>query len=505
MQLVGDSRYYVGADLGMVNSILAFTDEEGIASVQRWQDGQTKFPSAILLTPRGKYAGQEIFTRMQSEPKYHYENCFKRMMGTTHKEKIFNVDYTPTEMCSMVLKKMVRSFEEEHGERVERIVLAVPSDFGGAEREAAYKSAYLAGIREIQILNESDAAAIAYCHDTPDFRGNVAIYDMGGGTFDVTIITVSDSGFTVKSNEGSKYLGGRDWDLHLASIIQKKVVRISGIKPHELDGMSEVRKKILEEAERLKILLDRVEEASGSVALNGNDVRFTVTREELNTSTESLIEKTIDMIGSAITNAGITPSELDRLVLVGGQSLTPYIWTKIEEAFPTVELMRYDPVNAVARGAALYARSYFGTHDINLTSILSKTYGLKMGIDGRERVCNILYRNVQLPIKRTVICRPKMDDQETLSIEVYENKSDITVPDSEVNHSRLINRFTIPLTGKITRGKTKITIDMESNYEGIVVITTTCNGDVQKCDLGKDIYLPDEEFRTSMMKVASVL
>ena len=500
----GDSRYFVGADLGMVNSVLAYTDDEGIVSVQRWEDGQTKFPSAILLTPRGRYAGHDIYRRLQVEQKCHYENCFKRMMGTTHKEKIFNVDYTPTEMCSMVLKKMIRSFEEEHSDHVERIVLAVPSDFGGAEREATYKAAYLAGIKDIQILNESDAAAIAYCHDTPDFRGNVAIYDMGGGTFDVTIISVSDNGFTVKSNEGSRYLGGRDWDLHLASIIQRKIVVTSGIKPQELDGNSGVRKKILEEAERLKILLDRVEIASGSVDLNGTEIQFSVTREELNSSTESLIEKTIDMIGSAIYNAGLTQQGLDRLVLVGGQSLTPYIWTKIEEAFPSVELLRYDPVNAVARGAAIYARSYYSTHDINLTSILSKTYGLKMGIDGKERVCNILYRNVQLPIKRTVVCRPKMDDQEMLSIEVYENKSDVTVPDSEVNHSRLINRFSIPLEGKITRGKTKITIDMESNYEGIVVITTTCNGDVRKCDLGKDIYLPDEEFRSSMMKVASV-
>ena len=158
----------------------------------------------------------------------------------------------------------------------------------------------------------------------------------------------------------------------------------------------------------------------------------------------------------------------------------------------------------MARGAAIYARSLYKTHEIKLTSILSKTYGLKMGIDGVEKVCNILYRNVQLPIKRTVICRPKMDDQDTLSIEVYENKSDVGVPETEVTHSRLINRFSVPLTGKISRGRTKITIDMESNYEGIVVITSNCNGDVQRCDLGKDIYIPDEEFISSIRKVASV-
>ena len=504
MQLDGGSQYFVGADLGMVNSILAYTDEEGTVSVQRWEEGQTKFPSAILITPRGRYAGYDIFRRMMKEPKFHYENCFKRMMGTTHKERIFNVEYTPTEMGAMILKKMVRSFEEEKGTRVEKIVLAVPSDFGGAEREATYKAAYLAGIKEVKILNESDAAAIAYCHDTPDFRGNVAIYDMGGGTFDVTVISVTDEGFTVKSNEGSKFLGGRDWDLHLASIIQKKIVDASGMTPQELDRNSQLRKVILSEAEKAKILLDKVEEANGFVEVNGEMVEFSVTRDELNESTSSLIDKTLDMIRSAMACAGLTEKTLDRMVLVGGQSLTPYIWTKIEEAFPRVELLRYDPINAVARGAAIYARSLYKTHNIKLTSILSKTYGLKMGIDGVEKVCNILYRNVQLPIKRTVVCRPKMDDQDVLSIEVYENKSDIGVPETEVNHSRLINRFSVPLKGKISRGRTKITIDMESNYEGIVVITSVCNGDVQRCDLGKDIYIPDEEFINSIRKVASV-
>lgn len=505
MHVGDDSQFYVGVDLGMVNSVLAYTDDTGVLSLQRWSDGQTKFPSTILLTPRGKYAGQEAIARASVEQKCHFENCFKRMVGTTHKERIFNVDYTPTEMCSMILKKMVRTFEEAKDTHVSKIVLAVPSDFGGAERQATYKAAYLAGIKVVEILNESDAAAIAYCHDNPDFRGNVAIYDMGGGTFDVTVISVTDEGFTVKSNEGSKFLGGRDWDLHLASIIQKKIVKASGIAPQELDRDSGLRKRILTEAELHKIMLDKIEISEGSIDVNGNDVHFRVTRQELNDSTSALIDKTLDMIRSAILHAGLTEKTLDRMVLVGGQSLTPNIWTKIEEAFPDVELMRYDPLNAVARGAALYARSYFKTHDVNLTSILSKTYGLKMGIDGTERVCNILYRNVQLPIKRTVTCRPKMDDQTELSIEVYENKSDTSIPDSEVSQSRLINKFSVPLEGRISRGKTKITIEMESNYEGIVTIRTTCNNVTNLCDLGKDIYMQEDEFINSIRKVSEVL
>lgn len=490
--------------MGMVNSVLAFADSEGILSVQRWKDGQTKFPSSVLLTPRGKYAGQDAIDRSETEPKCHLENCFKRMVGTTHKERIFNVDYTPTEMCSMVLKKMVYTFEMEHNTRLSRIVLAVPSDFGGAERQAVYKAAYLAGIRDVEILNESDAAAIAYCHDNPDFRGNVAIYDMGGGTFDVTIISVTDDGFAVKSNEGSKFLGGRDWDLHLASILQKKIVGGSGITPQELDRDSELRKRILKEAEIHKILLDKVDITNGSIDVNGRTVEFRLTRQELDNSTASLIDKTLLMIKSAMSYAGLDEKTLDRMVLVGGQSLAPNIWNKIEKEFPNVELMRYDPINAIARGAALYCRSFFDKKDIKLSSILSKTYGLKMGIDGSERVCNLLFRNIPLPIKRTVTCRPKRDDQSELSLEVYENKSSYNVLDSDVSQSRLVNRFLVPLKGKISRGKTKITIDLESNYEGIITISVTCNNDTQTFDLGKDIFMSQDDFILSMQKVEEV-
>lgn len=504
MHLDEGSQYYLGVDLGMVNSILAYSDENGIVSVQRWEDGQTKFPSVVLLTPRAKYSGLNAIRHLPMESRARYESCFKRMMGSTHRERIFNVDYTPSELCAMILKGMIRRFEEEHGTHVERIVLTTPSDFGGSEREATFKAAYLAGIKEIEILNESDAAAIAFCHDNPDFRGSVAIYDMGGGTFDVTIITVDDDGFTVRSNEGSKFLGGRDWDLHLASIIQKKIVEASGITPHELDSNSQLRRVILAEAEKQKILLDKVDTSNGTINVGGKDVEYSVTREELNRSTESLIDKTIGMVRSTLSHAGLTDRTLDRMMLVGGQSLTPYIWTKLEESFPHVELQRYDPINAVARGAAIYSRSCYRTHDIQLKSILSKTYGLKMGIDGSEKVCNILYRNIQLPLKRTVTCRPKMDDQKELSIEVYENKSDYTQHATEVTQSRLINRFTVPLSGKITRGRTKIQIDMESNYEGIVKITTTCNGESTVLNLGKDLYMPEDVFISAIMKVSEV-
>ena len=135
-----DGEFYVGIDLGMINSVMAFTDGDGTISIQRWEKGHTKFPSVILLTPNRSYAGQLAIDRKFYEDRYHFENCFKRMMGTTHKQRIYNVDYTPTELFSMILHKMVRTFENEHDFKIDKAVVAVPADFGDAEREAVKSS-----------------------------------------------------------------------------------------------------------------------------------------------------------------------------------------------------------------------------------------------------------------------------------------------------------------------------------------------------------------------------
>ena len=498
------AQYYIGIDLGMINSVMAFTDEDGIISIQRWEKGHTKFPSVVLLTPNRTYAGQLAIDRKFYEDRYHYENCFKRMMGTTHKQKIYNTDYTPTELFSMIVHKMIRTFESEHDFKVEKAVVAVPADFGDAEREAVMKAAYLAGIKEPKIINESNAAAISYCHDTNDFVGKAAIYDIGGGTFDVTVMDIRKGGFDVLSNEGSKFLGGRDWDLQLASIIQKKIIKDAGLTPRDIDDDSDLRRRILTEAERHKIILDRVDKSKGAILVRGKYVGFEITRTELDNATVELVSKTIKMTNDAIRAAGLTPNTLDRIIMVGGPSITPLIRTMLENEFPNVEITRYDPIHAVARGAAIYARSYFDKNDIQIRSVLNKTFGLKMGIDGEERVCNLLHRNITLPMSKKVICRPKSDDQEVLDIAVYENRATKGEMHSPITRSRLLNTFHIPLTGKISRGKTKIYIEMSADCDGLISIDVECNNKKDTCDLGEDIYLSNEEFMETMQRVRMV-
>ena len=496
--------YFVGIDLGMINSVLAYTDEAGELKIQHWENGYSRFPSAVLITPRANYAGFLALERMKTEPKCHLASNFKRMLGTDHKQRIFDTEYRAVDFYAMILRKMLVGFSREHDCRVDRISIAVPSDFGDAEREAVQKVARLAGLKEVRIVNEADAAALAYCYDNPEISGNIAIYDIGGGTFDVSILSVDDNGFTVLSNEGDKLLGGRDWDLHLASIIQKSVVELSGISPSDMDSDGDLRLRILNEAERLKKILDRVDTAQGTVCVSGEPVKFQISRSELDANTEGLVDRTIAMTRTAIKNAGIARSSLKKIVLVGGPSITPLIRRKLEAGFPDVDIIRYDPVHAIAKGAAVYSRSVFGGNDLNLTSVLSKTYGLKMGIDGEEKVCNLIYRNMPLPLKNTVTCRPKADDQNELDIVVYSTRADQNEPASDLITARLVNSFTLYLEGRISRGKTKIDITFEADAEGTMTIRVECNGHKYKCDLGKDVYMTEEETLSSMRKVLNI-
>ena len=501
---MGDvKKYYVGVDLGTSKSVLAYTDQDGYTAVQ-YIDNATVFPSVLTFTPRGIFAGQQALEIRNLDEKSQTVSNFKRMMGTDHRERILGNDYTVPELFAMILTKLIRSFEEGKQARIEKLVISVPADYGDAEREATFQVANLVGIKDVRLINESDAAAIAYCYDTQGFTGKITVYDMGGSTFDVTVLNIDENGFSVLANEGSKYLGGRDWDLHLASIIQRKILESTNMDPEDFDRNYDLRRRILEEAERQKIIMDRVEYSTGAIEVDGVDIPFTVTRNELDASTIGLVEKTISMTKSAFKIAGTPSYQMDRIVLVGAASITPLIRKTLEQAFPNIPVTRYDPMNAIARGASLYARSVFGDGDVKLTSVLNKTFGVKMGVDGQEMICNILYRNVPLPLKRTVQCRPKADDQKVLDIDIYENKAPPSVDHTPVTESRFVNKFQIPLEGKISRGKTKININFSAEFDGTMSLEVECNGVKTVCDLGKDIQIADDEFLQMAFKVRQV-
>ena len=262
------------------------------------------------------------------------------------------------------------------------------------------------------------------------------------------MVSIQGKSFNVLSDESSKDLGGRDWDLQLANIIQRKVLDSSGLKPDDVVSDSEFRIAVMAEAERQKLSLERSSRSVGSVKVKGKNVRYILTRGEFEDATTWLMMKTINMVGYALRNAHLTMSNIDSIVLVGGSTMMPQVHKSLKEAFPSVDLVSFDPEHAVARGAALYASSIFSKGDISVTPATTRTIGILAGIDGMEKICNVIFRNSPLPIDKTVMCRPKRDDQKTLEISIYESLAKETDEFIEVSEGKLLANNIFSLRGK---------------------------------------------------------
>ena len=476
------SRHFIGIDLGTVSTCLAYADDRGNVEISKNDEDGGLLPSVILFTDNGNYVGGQAVKLSTEHSASNSVFFFKRMMGTDYKRSYGGTSYDSSEMSAMVLRKVIMGYEQSTGKKVDSAVITVPGDFSDAEKNATVAAAKMVGIERLELLNESLAAAISYRHFSKDTKDRkIIVYDLGGGTLDVTVVSIGNKTFNVLSNESSKDLGGRDWDLQLANIIQKKVLESSGLKPDDVISDSEFRVAVIAEAERQKVLLEDNRRSVGSVKVKGKQVRYIVTRGEFEDATSWLMMKTINMVGYALRNAQLSMSDIDCIVLVGGSTKMPQIRKSLAEAFPSAELVSFDPQHAVARGAALYARSVFLTNEFQVTSAATRTIGILAGIDGMEKICNIIFRNSPLPIDKTLVCRPKRDDQKTLEISIYESLSKENDDFIDPSEGKLLANNIFDLRGKITRGKTKIPIRFIADKDGRISVAVECNGHYNEC------------------------
>lgn len=499
------SQHYVGIDLGTVNTCLAYADDKGEVTVSRNEGGSGLLPSTILFTEEGKIVGARATEKSADYGAPDSVFYFKRLMGTDFKRYVGDVSYNPTEMSAMVIRKALMNYEKNTGMTCDTAVITVPGDFSDAERNATISAARIAGLQRIELLNESVSAAIAYRKFSNDLRDrNVIIYDLGGGTLDVTVLSISGKTFTVLSDESSKDLGGRDWDLVLATIIQRKVLDSRGMTTEDVVSDSEFRKSVMAEAEKQKVVLESNERAVSTVMLNGEAVKYTVNREEFEEATLRLMMKTVDMVGFALRNAKRRMSEIDSILLVGGSTQMPQVLRSIEEAFPSKEIIMFDPQHAVARGASLYARSIFGNQDIKVRSVSTRTIGFLGGIDGREKICNVIFRNSQLPVDKTVMCRPKRDDQDILEISIYESLAREGSDYIDLQEGRLLFKNEFKLEGKVSRGKTRIPIRFIEDKDGRLSVVAECNGNFLECGTYESSDMTPDAIQMSMFKMGDI-
>ena len=497
--------YCVGIDLGTINTALAFMDGRGDLTVDKDPDGSMTVPTSVLFTDMGKIVGSKAETKARTEGYGNFLSGFKRQMGTKYTRTVMNSTYTPTEMSALVLRKMLLRFEENHGVMPTKAVLCVPGDYGIPERQATIQAGRIAGLEAIELINEPTAACIAYCKENKFRNGNIIIFDLGGGTFDASVVNVNNNRFKVLSNEGSRSLGGKDWNLHLANIIQRKVIDAYGMTQKEADRNMKMRQDIIVEARRVKERLTVRNRVTDTVDINGTPVTYTIRREEFEDATYELNMRLITMMMNALRSAGLREKDISRVVMTGGESQISAMMRYVDDALPTVRTDIFDPFTSMAKGAALYADAVFSDGDVIVEPVLSKTLGIKAGVDGNETIYNIVFRSTPLPMAPNALFRPKRDDQETLELEVYETKANPGTYYTSLPYGFMIRKFEIPLTGKIYRGRTKINVHFTVDLNGLVQMFVDCNGEVTEFDMSNGMTMLPTQIMQSKKKVMNIL
>lgn len=440
--------FIIGIDLGTTYSCLAYIDASGSVRVEKNAEGDETTPSAILFDGDNYTVGRTAKRMAQLCPEG-FVDMMKRDMGTDKIRTINGQDYTPSKLSAIVLKSLIDDFNTNHECQIKRAVISVPAYFGDSEREATIYAGKIAGLDEISLIPEPVAASIAYgVLDAAAEKMNVLVYDLGGGTFDATVLKIEGNSYTTLSVDGDKFLGGKDWDSRLIDLIMDKVADdpSNNLTLEDLEEDQDLRINLKMEAETLKKDLTNMPKIRGTLRCGPTNVSYTVTREEFESVTRDLLMRTVEISNNAIEHSKLKTSDIDLIVLVGGSSRMTQIKSVLEQEFPGKKCKLYDPDLAVAKGAALYSVSKIVNADpeeegaksladkygdvinhvpsVNVTTVLPKSYGV-MALDKNEelRIFNILFRNETVPIERTKRFYVPQDGQSGIAVEIFENEA----------------------------------------------------------------------------------
>lgn len=509
-------EYSIGIDLGTTYSCLAYVDETGNPVVEKNYEQEETTPSVILFNDVGEKivgsSAKELFTMYPPE-----RTIFdiKRQIGTEYLLDIDGNEYTPSSLSAIILLKLLRDFEDAHGLEegsVKKAVITVPAYFKQNEREATVNAGLIAGLEEVTLLNEPTAAAVCFGYgNNGDGPKKVLVYDLGGGTFDVSILQVDGKSFTGIATDGERYLGGKDWDEEMKKLIIGKISEMSGLEEDELNADPDVKEKLITDSEELKKRLSTSESTRGTMSIGGKKVLYTVTREEFEAATKHLVNSTVELVDTVLKDAKLTIDDIDAFLLVGGSSRMPQVESAILAKFPSAKIKLYDPDQSVAKGAAVYCRSKDVLKEIarkieedsvrqNTVSdakavsekvdeaaktmadaivvhnVLSKSFGVKSSDNsGNVYISNIIFKNEKLPLIHDKTYYPAVDGQILIDVEIYENNAQNNDDGLRVDvvDSAPAGSFNMKLPEDVT-ADTEIKIRFTVSDEGLLTAYAEC-------------------------------
>lgn len=517
------SRRILGIDLGTTYSCVAALDENSRVTVQPNQEGDLTTPSVVYIENSGNVVvGKFAKNELKNEPE-RVIALIKRHMGEEgYTVAVDGRDYYPQQVSAMILQQVVEDAlavlgaeKPDSGEMAD-VVITVPAYFGAAERQATQDAGEMAKLNVLSIINEPTAAAIAYGLTSTGGERSVLVYDLGGGTFDVTIIKVSDAEIRVVATGGDHRLGGADWDERMVDLIVEKFQeQVPGQDPRDdLDAAGTIELV----AEDAKKALSRRDNYSVAITAGGARAKIEITRAEYEDQTADLIGRTLDFTKDVLDRArdkGLT--KIDELLLVGGMSHSPAIKARLVAEFPELPGPQLaDPDQIVAKGAALFAASRVaesvdsgdatgsttehaalpgGKAMPKIVNVTSKGYGVAVvrdpkKPDGDLRVAWLIRPNDEIPTGPRETFSTIHDNQETVHVTVYESFTDV-LSDELADNKELVNGDLTGLPGGPAGQPVKMAFNLGS--DGILHITATAsNGRELKLEAQISGLIPDE-------------